>query len=607
MAENGPKLPPIELNVEETKGPSKKNLEGSMCFVTEWYRERLPHEYCNGSILTRDRGHTPRKENILIFADSCGVCPNEKTGAEGFMGSAPQDRVGSVTVISTPPLEMAVKDFVAAIGTTPWDIIVFGYSCENVSKDCTDVQELIKLQEAVQELWLAMMQHIQIAKNCNRVVILTLGAHTAEPLEHQFYGIGTVTHANMIGCTNTARLEFAEGPRVHYVDCPQDTPSMQLDVASEVFREEGFGTNNVLLNPPGPDEPNEENETVEGRYVQRQMTSRLYQERKFRWLLPKKGTILITGGNGSLGLIMGKWLQAKATESPYSHPLTILFLSRSTKISPGENQRSWSEIQANATRLGMTVEQVACDFSNPSAVSEFIAKHSPNICGIIHSAGVLRDSTLRNQTWEKFKDVFESKSHAALYIHDALMKHSNPDLYFFWMFSSIAVLGSPGQSNYSASNAMLDGLARYRRGIGLPGTTIQWGAWGEAGMAASLDAVNRRRVDEGPMPYFTNKEGLKGLEAGLLTDLPTFSVFKYNTTAILAQQDQLAEVAATQFFQNFVQKIAAPKYLDQCGRMAFLRSMTAPSKMLLCPRFTFREYPQKTGGDYQGEDEYHYV
>jgi len=126
-------------------------------------------------------------------------------------------------------------------------------------------------------------------------------------------------------------------------------------------------------------------------------------------------------------------------------------------------------------------------------------------------------------------------------------------------------------------------------------------------MAASLDAVNRRRVDEGPMPYFTNKEGLKGLEAGLLTDLPTFSVFKYNTTAILAQQDQLAEVAATQFFQNFVQKIAAPKYLDQCGRMAFLRSMTAPSKMLLCPRFTFREYPQKTGGDYQGEDEYHYV
>ena len=37
---------------------------------------------------------------------------------------------------------------------------------------------------------------------------------------------------------------------------------------------------------------------------------------------------------------------------------------------------------------------------------------------------------------------------------------------------------------YAASNAMLDGIARYRRAIGQPGTSIQWGAWGEAGMAA---------------------------------------------------------------------------------------------------------------------------
>ena len=83
-------------------------------------------------------------------------------------------------------------------------------------------------------------------------------------------------------------------------------------------------------------------------------------------------------------------------------------------------------------------------------------------------------------------------------------------------------------------------------------------AWGEAGMAANLDAANRKRVNEGPMPYFTNREGLKGLEAGLKCNLPTFSVFKYNVDAILAQQEQKPVVAIQQFMQNWIQKIAAP-------------------------------------------------
>ena len=59
------------------------------------------------------------------------------------------------------------------------------------------------------------------------------------------------------------------------------------------------------------------------------------------------------------------------------------------------------------------------------------------------------------------------------------------ELDFFVMFSSAAsLLGSPGQGNYAAANAYLDGLAAARERRGEVGLSINWGAWGEVGLAA---------------------------------------------------------------------------------------------------------------------------
>merc|ERR1712054_760878 len=115
----------------------------------------------------------------------------------------------------------------------------------------------------------------------------------------------------------------------------------------------------------------------------------------------------------------------------------------------------------------------------------------PPIRGILHSAGVLDDATIENQSLERFEKVFLPKVNGAWNLHECTMA-MNIELDFFVFFSSIAsLLGSPGQSNYAAANAALDGLAHYRRSLGLAGVSIQWGAWTAAGMAAEHDTVAR--------------------------------------------------------------------------------------------------------------------
>src|SRR5262249_45836464 len=62
--------------------------------------------------------------------------------------------------------------------------------------------------------------------------------------------------------------------------------------------------------------------------------------------------------------------------------------------------------------------------------------------------------------------------------------------------SAASLLGSPGQGNYAAANAFMDGLAHYRRAQHLPAISINWGPWKNSGIAANLDASRRRYLRE---------------------------------------------------------------------------------------------------------------
>ena len=125
------------------------------------------------------------------------------------------------------------------------------------------------------------------------------------------------------------------------------------------------------------------------------------------------------------------------------------------------------------------------------ALFEEMRASLPPLRGVIHSAMVLDDGVILQQTLERLHRVMAPKAQGAWNLHRC---SEGRELDFFVLFSSAATLvGAPGQSNYTAANAFTDELVRYRRQRGLPASSIAWGAWANVGQAVAQENRAIRR------------------------------------------------------------------------------------------------------------------
>ncbi|WP_461000483.1 type I polyketide synthase [Streptomonospora sediminis] len=197
-----------------------------------------------------------------------------------------------------------------------------------------------------------------------------------------------------------------------------------------------------------------------------------------------RGTVLVSGGAGALGTEVARWLARLGAEH-------VLLLSRS-----GAGADTAAELRAG---FGTEVTLAKCDVTDPAELGGVlggIPERYP-LTAVIHAAGVLDDGMLETMTPDRLESVFGPKAQGAWHLHRLTEDH---DLDRFVMFSSVAATwGNAGQANYAAANAYLDALAHHRRSRGLPATTINWGPWGNRGMAAA-DAVTQRMRRAGMRP-----------------------------------------------------------------------------------------------------------
>ena len=215
--------------------------------------------------------------------------------------------------------------------------------------------------------------------------------------------------------------------------------------------------------------------------------------------------VLLTGGTGGLGLLMADWLVACGHGQ-----LNLLSRSGSIAIAAAEK---WGTLSGSTWRVRVELCNVAECNGASQVVKSSCASH------MVHSAGVLADALLPNQTQTGLQRVWAPKAHAAWSLHQASCEESM-EVDQFVLFSSVAaLLGGAGQANYAAANAWLDGLVRLRHEQGLCGSSVQWGAWAGVGMAVDSGVVEQ--LEAQGMGAVREEQGLCALE---LTMLPAWGL-----------------------------------------------------------------------------------
>jgi len=205
----------------------------------------------------------------------------------------------------------------------------------------------------------------------------------------------------------------------------------------------------------------------------------------------KDGTYLITGGCGALGLEVARFLHERGAGP-------LLLVGRSGAATPAAEQAI-----ADLRARGADVRVCKVDLADRAALEKLLqdsAAELPPLRGIMHAAGVLKDGLLARLEWPDFERVLMPKVQGTLHL-DELTRGLPLD--FFVLFSSISVIGAPGQCNYAAANCFLDAFAHRRRAQGLPCLSINWGPWAEVGMAKQVLDVRRLAEERGMYAFKT--------------------------------------------------------------------------------------------------------
>ncbi|KAM4605945.1 phthioceranic/hydroxyphthioceranic acid synthase-like [Polymixia lowei] len=286
-------------------------------------------------------------------------------------------------------------------------------------------------------------------------------------------------------------------------------------------------------------------------------------------LFQKRAVYIVTGGLSGLGFETVKFISQRGGEH-------VIIFSRS-RPSPDMQQ----EIQNVEKQCEVRITSMECDVSVSDHVHKAISAigqkfpASP-IRGVFHSAVVLHDGLIETLDKSLYEKVLKPKVNGILNLHHATM-HCQLD--YFVCYSSIsAFLGNASQTNYAAANTFLDTFCQYRRRLGLPGQSINWGAM-NLGLLLNKEHFQRFLEAKGMMVMDVS-DVQKSLEECLLLNRPQqvvcrfhFKNIRYN---VLSQNPSLTmrlSALVEEAFQNSNEADSQIKQTDAVSPEEYVKSL----------------------------------
>jgi len=196
-------------------------------------------------------------------------------------------------------------------------------------------------------------------------------------------------------------------------------------------------------------------------------TSTVGQNGKFP--VDDEGVHVVIGGTSGFGLATAEWLVGRGATQ-------LVLASRSGKLS------ELAQAKVDALRhQGVAVEIATVDAADGAALGIFLRKVAARrpVKGIVHAAMVIDDRLIEGMDQEAIEKVIRPKIAGALHL-ERLTQGLNLD-YLLLYSSATTLFGNPGQFNYVAANAFLEGLARQMKARGVPALAVAWGGIEDAG------------------------------------------------------------------------------------------------------------------------------
>jgi NAD(P)-dependent dehydrogenase (short-subunit alcohol dehydrogenase family)/acyl carrier protein len=253
---------------------------------------------------------------------------------------------------------------------------------------------------------------------------------------------------------------------------------------------------------------------------------------KAPWAPDEAGCYVVLGGTQGFGLECAKWLAAAGARR-------VALISRRGAVTPGMD----AALRVLAA-LGARASAHACDATDREALGAVLAAlraEGAPIRGVVQAAAVFADGAAARQDQASFARVLAPKLLAA----EALEALTAADpLHLFLLFSSATTaFGNPGQANYVAANAALEGLARRRHAAGMPALAVGWGPIADAGvLTREVAAAEKLERLSGAKPMAA-QEALDTLPALIGAGTPVIHLARMNWVGMQAALPTLAEPA----------------------------------------------------------------